>query len=92
MLNIQLFLAEKNIAVLEELPNLLVLCDFFLFSKLKGIVKVTRIEGMDAIKRAETMELTGILEESFQQCIEVLQRRMGKCIILVVGDFEGEIM
>jgi len=39
-----------------------------------------------------TMELRGVPEESFQQCIEVWQRRMEKCIRLE-GDYsEGETM
>ena len=45
---------------------------------------------MEAIKRAVTMELRGIPEESFQQCIEAWQRRMEKCIRFKVDYFEGE--
>ena len=83
-LSIRQFLAEKNIAVLEQphyLPDLAP-CDFFLFPKLKGIIKGTRFEGVEAIKRAVTTELRGIPEESFQQCIEAWQKRMEKCIRL----------
>ena len=55
-LNIRQFLAEKKIAILEQsscLPDLAP-CDFFLFPKLKGIIKWTRFEGVEAIKRAIT--------------------------------------
>ena len=55
---------------------------FFLFPKLKGTIKGTRFDGVEAIKRAITTELRGIPEESFQQCIEARQRRMEKCIRL----------
>ena len=77
-LSILQFLAEKNIAVLEQPPYSpdLAPCDFFLFPKLKGIIKGTRFEGVEAIKRAVTTELRGIPEQSFQQCTEAWQRRI----------------
>ena len=84
-LSIRQFLAEKNMAVLEQPPYSpdLAPCDFFLFpTKLKRIIKGTRFEGVEAIKRAVTTELRGVPEESFQQCIEAWQRRMEKCIRL----------
>ena len=64
-------LAEKNIAVLEQPPcsHDLAPCDFFLFPKLKGIIKGTRFEVVEAIKRAVTTALMAIPEQSFQQCI-----------------------
>ena len=93
-LSIRQFLAEKNLAVLEEPPYSpdLAPCAFFLFPKLKGIIKGTRFEGVEAIKRAVTTELKGIPEESFQQCTEAWQRRMEKCIRLEEYYFEGETM
>ena len=36
-----------------------------------------------------TMELRGVLEEPFQQCIEVWQRRMEECSRLEGDYFEG---
>ena len=93
-MSIRQFLAEKNIAVLEQPPYSpdLALCDSFLFPKLKGIIKGTRFEGVEAIKRAVTTELRGIPEESFQLCIEAWPRRMEKCIRLEGDSFEGETM
>ena len=55
---------------------------FSLLPNVKGIIKETCFEGMDAIKRAVTTELRGIPEESFRQCVEAWQRRIGKCIRL----------
>ena len=54
----------------------------------------THFEGVEVIKRAVTMELRSIPEESFQQCIEAWawQRRMEKCIRLEGDYFEGETM
>ena len=53
------FLAKNNIAVLKQLlyyPDLTP-CDFFLFSKLKKIIKGTRFQDSKAIKTAERREL-----------------------------------
>ena len=60
-LSIRQFLAKKNIAVLEQPPCSpgLAPCDSFRFPKLKGIIKGTRFEGVEAIKRAVTTELRG---------------------------------
>ena len=58
-LSIQQFLAERNVSTLEQPPYSpdLAPCDFFLIPKLKGVIKGTRFPGVEAIKRAMTMEL-----------------------------------
>ena len=70
------------LAVLEQPPYSPDLAprDFFLFPRLIGIIKGTCFESLEAISRAVTMESRGIPEEYFQQCIEVWQRGMEKCI------------
>ena len=45
-------------------------CDFFLFPKLKEVIKETRFQDSEAIKTAVTRELRAIPEESFQECVE----------------------
>ena len=47
-LSIQKFLANKNITVLEQPPNLpdLAPCDFFLFRKVKNIIKGTHFQAL----------------------------------------------
>ena len=74
--------------VLEQPPYSagFALCDFFLFPKLKGIVKETCFEGVKAL----IMEVRSAPEESFQQSTEVWQRRMEKCIRHEEDYFEGE--
>ena len=72
----------QNINVLEQplySPDLAP-CDFFLFSKLKGVIKGTRFQDTIAITTAATKELRTILVESFQECLEAWQRRMEKWI------------
>ena len=69
------FLAKNNIATLEQLPYSpdLAPCDFFLFPKLKKVIKGTRFQDSEAIKTAVTRELQAIPEESFQEWVEVWQ-------------------
>ena len=91
-LSIREFLAQKNIAVLEQPPYSpdLAPCDFFLFPKLKGVIKGTCFEDVHDIKKAVTTELWRIPEESFQECMQAWQRRMGKCVRLEGDYFEGD--
>ena len=81
-LSIRQFLAENNIAVLEQPPYSpdLAPCDFFLFPKLKGVIKGTRFQDSKAITTAVTKELRAIPMESFQKCIEAWRQRLEKCI------------
>jgi len=91
-LSVRQFLAEKNITVLEQPPYSpdLAPCDFFLFPKLKGVIKGTRFADVDAIKRAVTVELRRIPRESFQGCMDAWQKRMGKCSRAEGDYFEGD--
>ena len=71
-LGIREFLAENNIAVLEQPPYSPDLdpCDFFLFPQLKEVIKGTRFQGSEAIKTVVTRELRAIPEESFEECVK----------------------
>ena len=91
-LSIHEFLAKNNIAVLEQPPYSpdLAPCDFFLFPKLKGVMKGMRFPDVQAIKRAVTKELRAIPKKSFQECMEAWQRRMEKCIRAHGDYFEGD--
>ena len=61
-LSIREFLAKNNIAVLEQPPYSpdLAPCDFFLFLKLKGVMKGTSFPDVQAIERAVTKEFRAI--------------------------------
>ena len=67
-MSIRLFLAERNIATLEHAPYCpdLALCDFFLFPKIKYILKETHFSDIDSIKMAATTELKKIPENAFK--------------------------
>ena len=91
-LSIQQFLAENNIAVLEQPPYSpdLAPCDFFLFPKLKRVIKGTRFQDSKAITTAVTKKLRAIPMESFQKCIEAWRQRLEKCILAQGDYFEGD--
>ena len=93
-LGIREFFAKNNIAVLEQPPYCpdLAPCDFFLFPKLKEVIKGTRFQDSEAIKTALTRELRAITEESFQECVEAWQRRLEKCIQAQGDYFEGDML
>ena len=75
-MGIREFLAKNNIAVPEQRPYSpdLAPCNFFLFPKLKEVIKGTRFLDSESIKTAVTRELRAIPEESFQKCVEAWQR------------------
>ena len=88
------FLSKITFAVLEQPPYSpdLAGCDFFLFLKLKEVIKGTRFQDSEAIKTAVTRELWAILEKSFQECVEAWQRRLEKCIRAQEDYFEGDML
>ena len=93
-LEIREFLAKNNIAVLEQPPYSpdLAPCDFFLFPKLKDVIKRTRFRDSEAIKTDVTREFRAISEESFQECVEAGQRRLETCIRAQGDYFEGDML
>ena len=93
-LGIREFLAKNNIAVLVQPPYFPDLdpCGFFLFPKLKEVIKGTRFKDSEAIKTVVTRELRAIPEESFQKCVEAWQRRLEKCIRAQGDYFEDDML
>ena len=82
---------ERNIAILEYPPYSpdLAPCDFFLFPKIKSVLKRTHFSDIDSIKMAATTELKKIPENAFQERIESSKRRMHKCFKVEGNYFEG---
>ena len=91
-LSIRQFLAERNVPILEHPPYSpdLAPCDFFLFPRLKGVIKGIRFPDMEAIKMAMTTELRRIPEEAFQGCIKAWKKRMDKCVRVEENYFEED--
>ena len=76
-LSICQFLPERDIATLEYptyFPDLAP-CDFFLFPKIKSVLKGTHFSDIDFIKMAATTELKKIPENAFKECFKSLERR-----------------
>ena len=90
-LSIRQFLAERNIATLEHFPYSpdLAPFDFFLFLKIKSVLKGTYFSDIDSIKMAATTELKKIPENAFQECFESWKRRMRKYFQKDGDCFEG---
>ena len=64
-------------------------CDFFLFPKIKFVLKEINFFGIDSIKMAATTELKKFSENAFQECIEFEKRQMHKCSKVEGDYFEG---
>ncbi|XP_050715020.1 uncharacterized protein LOC126997850 [Eriocheir sinensis] len=73
-----------------DAPVLVVWCRDGSRRHLKGVIKGTRFEDVDDIKKAVMTELRRIPEESFQECMQAWQRRIGKCVRLQGDYFQGE--
>ena len=90
-LSVKQFLVLKEITMLHYPPYLLDLapCNFFLFPKLKEILKGTRFQGVKDIKTSLTRHLKTIIKEEFSQCFKAWSKRMEKCIKAIGDIFKG---
>jgi histone-lysine N-methyltransferase SETMAR len=86
------FLASKQITVLKHPPYLLELApsDFFLFPKIKEILKGRHFDDIDDIWSNTTAALKAIPENQFQNCFEGWTRRWNLCIASKWEYFEGD--
>jgi len=86
------FLATKQITVLEHptyspdlVPN-----DFFLFPKVKEILKGRHFDDIDDFRSNTTATLKAIPQNQFQNCFEGWTRRWHRCIASQGEHFEGD--
>jgi len=91
-LSVREFLATKQITVLEHpayspdlAPN-----DFFLFPKIKKILKGRHFYENDDIRSNTTAGLKAILQNQFQNCFEGWTRHWHQCILSQGQHFEGD--
>lgn len=89
---VQQFLAKHQIAQVQQPPYSpdLAPCDFFLFPKVKKVMKGRRFDDVDDIKTNTTKELQAIPKEDFQKCYLQWQERWRKCIHSQGEYFEGD--
>ena len=74
------FLVSKEITMLHHpsyLPDLAP-CNFFLFPKLKGILKGTCFQGVEDIKTSVVRHLKAITKVEFTQCFKSVVKKNGK--------------
>jgi len=86
------FLATKQITMLEHpaySPDL-ASSDFFLFSKIKEILKGRHFDDIDDIRSNTISALKVIPQNQFQNCFEVWTRRWHRCIASQGEYFEGD--
>jgi hypothetical protein len=86
------FLATKQITVLEHpaySPDLAP-SDFFLFPKIKEILKERHFEDIDNIRSSTTGALKVISQNHFQNSFEGWTRRWHRCIASQGEYFEGD--
>ena len=91
-LSVRLLLATKQITVLEYpaySPDL-AHSDFFLFPKLKEILKGRHFDGICDIRSNTTASLKTIPQNQTQNCFEGLTRRWHRCIASQGEYFEGD--
>jgi len=91
-LSVRQFLATKQIAVLEHAaysPDLAP-SDFFLFPKIKEILKGRHFYDIDDTRSNITAALKAILQNKFQICIEGWTSRWHRCIAAQGEYFEGD--
>ena len=91
-LSVKQFLVLKEITTLHHPPYSpnLASCDFFLFPKLKGILKGTRFQEVKDIKTSMMRHLKTITKEKLSQCFKAWSKRMEKCIKANGEYFEGD--
>ena len=90
---IQAFLAKNSMSLVRQAPYSpdLAQCDFWLFPKLKTILKGRRFQTREDSMKKLTQELGSFPEEEFKRCFEKWQTRWEKCCMYRQGEyFEGE--
>ena len=91
-LSVREFLATKQIAVLEHptySPDLAP-SDFFLFLKIKNILKGRQFDDNDDIRSNTTAALKAIPQNQFQNCFDGWTTRWHRCIASQGEYFEDD--
>ena len=65
-------------------------CDFFLFHKVKLVVKGHHLESIEDIQRSVTQALNNIPQTVFQECYKQWQQRWKRCVHAQGMYFEGD--
>jgi len=91
-LSVKQFLANKNITVLQHPPYSpdLAPCDFYLFPKIKSVLKRTHFVLVENVKAKTAEILNSLTEHDLQNCFEHWQHHMQLCVNSEGNYFEGD--
>jgi transposase len=91
-LSVKQFVAEKQIAVLEHPPYSpdLAPCDFFLFRKVKSVLKRTCFASVTEVKKETTELLRQLTDDELQHGFDQWKIRMQRCVGAEGEYIEGE--
>ena len=91
-LSVKQFLASKNTAVLAHPPYLSghAPCDFFLFPKIKSMLKGTHFESAEEVEANKTKNLNSLRENNLHHCFEQWQLCMQLCLNSEGDYYEGD--
>jgi len=81
-LSVKQLLANKNISVLEHPPYSpdLTSCDFYLFPKIKSVLKGTHFVSVEDVKAKTVQNLNSLTEHDLRNCFEHWQHHMQLCV------------
>ena len=82
----------ENISVFEHPPYSPDLdpCDFYLFPKIKSVLKGTHFVSVENVKAKTAEILNSLTEHDLRNCFERWQHRMQLCVNSEVDYFEGD--
>jgi len=91
-LSVNQFLANKNITVLEHPPYspYHAPCDFFLFAKIKSVLKGTHFVSVEDVKSKTAESLNSLTERYLWNYFEHWQHRVQLCVNSEGNYFEGD--
>ncbi|UYV72343.1 hypothetical protein LAZ67_9002713 [Cordylochernes scorpioides] len=81
-IRVQLYLAKHGIALLPQPPCSPELApnDFFLYPKVKKVLKGRRFDSIPEIKENTRNILKSLKDEDFQRCFDIWKKRWNKCV------------
>jgi transposase len=91
-LSVKQFSVNKNITVLENSPYSpdLARCDFYLFPKVKSVLKGTHFVSVEHVKAKAAEILNSLTEHVLRNCFEHWQHRNRLCVSSEGNYFEGD--
>ena len=91
-LSVKQFLTKNSVTQLLHPPYSpdLTPCDFFLFPRMKKVLKGKSFADVEEVKRKMTEALKGITLQEFQDCFEKWKTRLDRCSASNGQYFEGD--